>query len=210
MHVLRIALIALTACVVTPPPAQPRERELAPTPAPPPRQAPIAKEPAPAPVVAREVPPELLVRPPVGGTGALLFLGSTARLDGMAITFAKLEGEGQLVTFDFQFVKGKKKENVRLRSDEEKFQAEVVAHGALYVFEQRAENMFTIMLSAASAPARLEDQACVELIDEIAKRGGITDASASTLVNVDGIVRVRRKMWTAYCARYTKRVWFRP
>lgn len=162
------------------------------------------------------VPAELFVRPPVGGAGVMLFAGATARLGGMSITFTKyshkvvLGGGSTTGMFDFRFVKGKTKVDVRLRSDEEQFQAEVVAHDALFVFEQRAENIFTVMLAAASAPARLEDETCVELIDEAAKRGGITDAGSSTYGNADGIMRLRRKSWTAYCGRYTKRVWFGP
>ncbi len=169
-----------------------------------------------APVVAAAMPAELLVRPPVGGAGALLFLGATARLSGISITFAKSNHEvvvgsaGGTGMFDFQFVKGGTKSDVRLRSDEEKFQAEVVVHGALFVFEQRSEDMFTVMLAAASAPVRLEDDGCVALIDEAAKRAGITDGRSSASGTDGGILRLRRQSWTAYCGRYTKRVWFAP
>jgi hypothetical protein len=138
----------------------------------------------------------------------MLFVSSTARLGGLSVTYAKASYKGALGTFDFKFVKAGKKVDVRLRSDEEKFQAEIVAHGALFVFEQRSDDIFTLMLVAASAPARLDDAACLEMIDDAAKRGRIAATGSSTYANDDGILRVRLRASTAYCGRYTKRVWF--
>lgn len=160
------------------------------------------------------MPPELLVRPPVAGSGILLFLGATARVDAIAITFARSArqqvGKTSTGMFDFVFTKGGKKVNLHLETQQEKFQAEVVAHGALFVFEQRSDDVFTVVLAAATAPARLEELACVELIDEAAKRAGIADRGSTGYAIVEGILRVRRDSWTASCGRYTKRVWFSP
>jgi len=90
--VIRLALlgvlIALTACGPTPPapaPRTPNPPESVDRPAPAPAAAPVAI----APPVAPSMPPELRVRPPVAGSGMLLFLGATARIDGIAITFAR-------------------------------------------------------------------------------------------------------------------------
>lgn len=161
------------------------------------------------------MPPELLVRPPVNAMGSLLFLGASSRIDSIAVTFARSAQKevGRTTTgyFDFKLVKGGKKvELVKLQTEQQKFQAEVVAHGALFVFEQRSDDVFTVMLAAAVAPAQLDERACLELIDQAAKRAGIRETGSAGLVSEHGILRVRRDSWTAYCGRYTKRVWFSP
>lgn len=167
-----------------------------------------------APAVVASMPAELLVRPPVNGTGGLLFLGATARLDGIALTFAgsthKQVGRKVTSLFAFKVVKGGKKVEVHLTTEQERFQAEVVAHGALFVFEQRSNDVFTVVLAAAQAPAELDEPACIALIDDAAKRVGMTDHGASSHGSDQGILRLERKTWTAYCGRYTKRVWFGP
>ena len=49
-----------------------------------------------------------------------------------------------------------------------------------------------------------------ELIDQAGKRGGITETGSTGAVTEEGVLRIRRESWTAYCGRYTKRVWFSP
>ncbi|MBA3453240.1 MAG: hypothetical protein H0T42_09130 [Deltaproteobacteria bacterium] len=160
------------------------------------------------------MPAALLVRPPVNAVGSLLFLGASSKIDGIAVTFArsssKQVGRVTTGTFEFKLVKGGKKVEVQLETTQSLFQAEAVAHGALFVFEQRSEDIFTVMLAAAAAPAQLDEQACLGLIDQAAKRAGIKETGASGLVSELGILRVPRDSWTAYCGRYTKRVWFSP
>ncbi len=178
---------------------------------------PADPEPPPAPIVAPPVvasmPAELLVRPPVSGTGNLLFMGATARVDSVSVTFARSSQKqvGRVTTgsFDFVLTKAGKKVNLHLETDQQKFQAEVVAHGSLFVFEQRSDEMFTVLLAAAAAPPLLDEPACLVLIDQAATRAGITDAGTATTTE-EGILRVRRASWTAYCGRYTKRIWFSP
>ena len=160
------------------------------------------------------MPPELLVRPSVDGVGAMLFIGSIARFDGIAITFTRSAHEqlGRRTTsvFDFTLTKAGKKLAVQLTTEHEKFQAEFVAHGALFVFEDRKHDVFTVVLAAAQAPEQLDERACFELIDAAAKRAGITERGLTGTASDQGILRVRRDSWTAYCGRYTKRVWFIP
>ncbi len=159
------------------------------------------------------MPPELLVRPAVSGTGNLLFMGAIARVDTFTVTFARSAHKqvGRITTglFDFVLAKAGKTVNLHLETDQQKFQAEVVAHGALFVFEQRSDDVFTVLLAAAAAPPRLDEPACIGLIDQAAKRAGITDHGSTTRTE-EGILRIRRGAWTAYCGRYTKRVWFSP
>lgn len=208
-------LIALTACGSTPPEPAPRTPippEFVETPGPTPVAPPVVI--APSVAAAPSMPPELRVRPPVSGQGILLFMGATARVDTIAITFArsarKEVGRTSTGLFDFVFTKGGKKVELHLETQQEKFQAEVVAHGSLFVFEHRSDEVFTVVLAAATAPSRLEEPACVELIDQAAKRAGITDRGSTGYGSVEGILRVRRDSWTANCGRYTKRVWFGP
>lgn len=159
------------------------------------------------------MPAELLIRPPVPGTGNLLFMGTTARVDAVTVTFARSEHRqvGKITTglFDFVLTKAGKKVNLHLETDQQKFQAEVVAHGSLFVFEQRSDDVFTVMLVAASAPPLLDESACLDLINQAARRAGIADTESAATTE-EGILRVRRASWTAYCGRYTKRVWFSP
>ncbi len=208
---LRSVLIALMACGSTPPaivspPPNRAESEATPPP------DPVA---APVPVAAGPpvMPAELLVRPPVPGTGNLLFMGASARVDTFTVTFARSAHKqvGRITTglFDFVITKGGKKVNLHLETDQQKFQAEMVAHGALFVFEQRSDDVFTVMLAAAAAPPLLEEPACIVLIDQAARRAGIIDIRSAAMTE-EGILRVRRDAWTAYCGRYTKRVWFSP
>ena len=160
------------------------------------------------------MPAELLVRPPVNGTGILLFMGATARLDGIALTFAgsthKQVGRRTTSLFVFKVAKAGKKVEVHLTAEQEKFQAEVVALGALFVFEARSNDVFTVVLAAAQAPAQLDEPACIALIDDAAKRVGMTDNGSSGHGTSEGILWIERKTWTAHCGRYTKRVWFGP
>lgn len=177
--------------------------------------APVATPDAPAaPVV--EIPAQLRRPPRVKGAAIRIDTDVRKRLGGLWITFGRsghkhrADDGPALGMYAFTVTKGADAEDLELRSDVPGFQAEVVVHGALLVFEHLSYTRFGVVLAAARAPAELDEEACEARIEAAARRAKLPEGRARSSSTENGILEVRDGAWRASCGRYTRRVWFAP
>ena len=166
---------------------------------------------APVPVV---MPAALTTRPAVAGARASIEVRGQAVLGALTVKFAshghkhRMGRARSLGMYQFELTRSGKLLAVELRSDEDGFQAEVTAHGALFVFEHKSYDQFEVALVAARAPREQTEDECVARIDAAAAGAGLPLGEARGYGTEYGILTVSEPTWRGHCGRYTKRVWF--
>lgn len=108
----------------------------------------------------------------------------------------------------FAATQGGKREELELRSSDEGFEAEVVAHGAFFVFRHLSYGEFAIVLAADKAPAPLDQDACVERIRAAAAKAGLPPGNDTGYSTDQGIVTFTARSWRGHCGTLSRRVWF--
>ncbi len=108
----------------------------------------------------------------------------------------------------FRATRDGKTEEIELRSSDDRFEAEVVAHGLFFLFRHVSYTEFEIVLGAETAPAPLDQDACVERIRAAATKASLSVGPESGYSTSQGIVWFKAKGWTGYCGTLSRRVWF--
>ncbi len=127
----------------------------------------------------------------------------------------KRGGKESLGMWSFVITKGGRRLEVELRSSElTGWQAEIVAHGSLLVFQHVGYTEFNVTLVPGLATKALTEDEAADLIAKTAHDLGLPSASSSYNEN-EGILyytarREDRLLWKGYCGLFTRRVWFAP
>lgn len=152
--------------------------------------------------------------PPVRGPVKRVTQGKTIVLGGVSIRFHAashkhaMTGHRSRGSWTFSLARRGKTREVTLSSSADRFEAEVVAHGAMFVFRKLGYFEYEIVLAAARAPKPLDEDACEAAIDAAATRAGLPRGTSSSSSEESGVLRHQELGWVGHCGTYTRRVWF--
>lgn len=151
--------------------------------------------------------------PPVGGAVTKVKERETVTIGTTTIEFSgashkhAVKGPA-LGMWSFAATRDGKREEIELRSSEEGFEAELVAHGGFFVFRHVSYGEFAIVLAADKAPAPLDEDACVERIRAAAAKAGLPPGNDTGHSTGQGIVTFTARSWRGHCGTLSRRVWF--